>query len=265
MTINGGTIESSGGLKFTPTSLVLGGDVTFTKTGSSAATDTWEMPVDLTGGIRTITQNANGADRIFTGKITNGGLTKAGSGVLTLSGANDYRGKTTVEQGTLKLSGSGSIAASGEINIASGAVLDVGGIRDWTVVNGQKLSGEGTVSGAAIISGTHAPTGKQTFSGGLTYANGSIFEWSLESASISSGFDTVSVVGAMGAADGAFRVITDLTIDGTEPAGFWTARQQWESIFSVTGTKTGWAADTAVTIYDTKQALRDVRGCLKNT
>ena len=55
------------------------------------------------------------------------GLTKAGAGKLTLSGANTYTGDTIIKAGTLKLDGSGSLASTNIIvgdTGSSGAVLD---------------------------------------------------------------------------------------------------------------------------------------------
>ena len=67
-----------------------------------------------------------------------GGLTKLGSGVLTLSGANNYSGSTVVSNGTLLVNGS----------IGSGAV---------TVATGATLGGNGTVNGPVTINGTLSP------------------------------------------------------------------------------------------------------------
>lgn len=250
MTINGGTIESSGSKTFKPSSLVIGGDFKLTGSGN----DSWSAAtVDLGGGTRVITQDASG-DRSFSGQISNGGLTKAGSGVLVLSGANPYTGTTTVSSGILRLASGGSIAGSAEIAIVSGATLDAG--AGWSLGSGKKLSGGGTVIGGVTIQGTHAPTGSQAVTGSLAYGVGSVFEWSLGAASVSSGYDKVTVTGSLGAAAGAFRVMTDLAIDGTAADGFWTTPKTWGDIFTVTGTATGWAADTAVAVYSTADVLR---------
>jgi autotransporter-associated beta strand protein len=54
-----------------------------------------------------------------------GSLTKQGTGTLTLSGANTYAGNTTVSAGTLSVT-SAFFSNSGTLNIASGAVLNLG-------------------------------------------------------------------------------------------------------------------------------------------
>lgn len=229
MTINGGTIESSDGNSFTPASLLIGGDFAFNKTGSSTATDTWGMPVNLNNGVRTISQNATGAERVFSNVISNGGLTKSGSGTLTLSGANDYSGKTTVSQGILKLSGGGSIAASSGIEIASGAELDVSGLSGWTVASGQKLSGAGTVKGSATVNGRHAPAGTQAVTGNLAYGGASIFEWDFNANSVSTGFDTISRTADGGsvtiASEAKIAIILGGALDFAD--NFWSVARTW--------------------------------------
>ncbi|EAB9082174.1 fibronectin-binding autotransporter adhesin ShdA [Salmonella enterica] len=71
-------------------------------------------------------------------------LTKLGAGKLTLSGANTYSGDTNVQEGTLWLSGDGSIGEMGSqqaVNVASDAIF---GGSNGTTVNG-KVTNEGTL------------------------------------------------------------------------------------------------------------------------
>ena len=82
-----------------------------------------------------------------------GGLTKVGSGTLTLTAANTYSGGTTVAAGTLAISGSGTLGATTGGLTMSGGTLDLGGTTNQTV-------------GAVII--TAAP------SSGNTIQNGSL-------------------------------------------------------------------------------------------
>ena len=89
-----------------------------------------------TSGITTLTLNGanTGANTISgvladhdAGKLA---VTKSGSGVWILSGANTYSGDTTVSGGTLKFnitSGTPTIAAGVTATVASGATLEMAG------------------------------------------------------------------------------------------------------------------------------------------
>ncbi|EIT5716323.1 fibronectin-binding autotransporter adhesin ShdA [Salmonella enterica] len=71
-------------------------------------------------------------------------LTKLGAGKLTLSGANTYSGDTNVQEGTLWLTGTGTIGEVGSqqaVNVASDATF---GGSNGTTVNGQ-VTNEGTL------------------------------------------------------------------------------------------------------------------------
>ncbi|HEB5919495.1 TPA: fibronectin-binding autotransporter adhesin ShdA [Salmonella enterica subsp. enterica serovar Hvittingfoss] len=71
-------------------------------------------------------------------------LTKLGAGKLTLSGANTYSGDTNVQEGTLWLTGAGTIGEVGSqqaVNVASDATF---GGSNGTTVNG-KVTNEGTL------------------------------------------------------------------------------------------------------------------------
>jgi len=83
----------------------------------------------------------NSQDTAYSGYMSgNGGLTKVGAGVLTLSGANAYTGATNVTSGTLLVNGN-QTAATGAVIIAAEATL----------------GGNGTVGGATTIAGILSP------------------------------------------------------------------------------------------------------------
>ena len=92
-----------------------------------------------------------------------GGISVAGAGTLTLSGANSYNGTTTVESGTLALSG-------GDNRLPTGTVVKLGGGGPAAVgtlkLNGcsQELAGlwtadydNGATAGNRVINGSATP------------------------------------------------------------------------------------------------------------
>jgi autotransporter-associated beta strand protein len=93
------------------------------------------------------------------GVNTGGGLTKLGTGTLTLSGANTYTGDTTVSTGILALS-QPALNTNSTVTVASGAVLEL----DFAVTNsvaGLVLNGiaqapgiYNSTTGAPYITGT---------------------------------------------------------------------------------------------------------------
>jgi autotransporter-associated beta strand protein len=95
-------------------------------------------------------------DSVFSGLISGpGSVTKFGSGVLTLSGANPYTGTTSIHRGTLKLQGAAFSATARAYSIASGAVLNLDG--NTGVASGTTtLAGNGTLllSGGSLSNDT---------------------------------------------------------------------------------------------------------------
>ncbi len=90
---------------------------------------------------------------IITGPI---GLMIIGSGTQTLGDTNTYTGNTTVNAGTLALSGTGSINKTPVITMAAGATVDASGRTDGTLTlaSGQVLNGFGTVKGVLTVAST---------------------------------------------------------------------------------------------------------------
>ncbi len=83
---------------------------------------------------------------IITGPIN---LMITGSGTQTLGDTNTYTGNTTVNAGTLALSGAGLINKTPVITVAAGATMDASARADGTLTlsGGQTLNGFGTVKG----------------------------------------------------------------------------------------------------------------------
>lgn len=83
----------------------------------------------------------------FSGAITgNGGLTKVGGGILSLTGPNSYRGATTVNGGTLRLAQANTGNDKSVLTLAAGATLDL------------TFTGSDTVA-ALVIDGVPKPDG----------------------------------------------------------------------------------------------------------
>ena len=154
---------------------------------------------------RDITLNAgggvfdtNGFNSAQNGAIVGvGGLTKAGSGSLTLTGALSYTGVTTVNGGTLKLTGDNSIASSRRLVVGAGATFDISGVSSFatsvrsiqgaghfelgskrlTLTDNNQTTVSGTiggVGGSLVMAGGGALTltGTNTYSGGTTINRG---------------------------------------------------------------------------------------------
>ena len=82
--------------------------------------------VILGSSISTLTVGSNNASTVFSGVIQDGvgsaaGLTKSGTGVLTLGGSNTYTGGTYINAGTLLLGNGGFIA--GSVNVGNGSAV----------------------------------------------------------------------------------------------------------------------------------------------
>lgn len=142
-------------------------------------------------------------------------LTKLGGNTLTLAGTNSYTGATTVAAGTLAVTG--SLAAGSAVTVASGA----------------KLTGNGTIGGAASVFGTLAPTNDSTLlriNGTTTLNSGSTYEWDIntENNTRGAGYDALNTV-ALAGTGAIFKVVLHGTQDFSDT--FWNGPQIWTDIF----------------------------------
>jgi autotransporter-associated beta strand protein len=96
------------------------------------------------------------------------GLTKTGTGTLTLSGANTYTGTTTISGGTVVLSG--TLAAASQVSIGTATLECTGSTK---AANAVAITGTATQKGSMTV-GTLSGSGSLTHDGGtLTLTNAS--------------------------------------------------------------------------------------------
>jgi len=122
-------------------------------------------PVSTAAGTRLVIDNA--AAQTLAQSISGaGGLTKSGSGLLTISGASSFTGGSAITAGRVDLA-SGQGLGSGGIVISSGAQLGLG-----AVTVGNAISGAGRV--IKFGSGTGSLTGANSYSGGTDIQGGTL-------------------------------------------------------------------------------------------
>jgi fibronectin-binding autotransporter adhesin len=131
--------------------------------GSAATTTAGTVTFDtyttnhLASGTVAWNQSAATATQVVSGLVMgDGGLQKGGPGVLILTNNNKYAGATTVNSGTLKVTG----VITGSVSVASGATLNVEGSVTGvvSVASGGSLAGTGLVVGAVTNAGAVVAT-----------------------------------------------------------------------------------------------------------
>lgn len=180
-TIAAGTLaaNNASALSYTGNIAFTGGTLQY---GSGVTTDWSSRLANSSGAIKIDT---NGNNVAFASSIANtntGGLTKSGTGTLTLSAANSYSGATSVTGGALNLQNNSALGTSSSVAVSSGAALQLqGGVTvtgvPVTLAGGTLESVSGTNQWAGNITLTSASTilsdtAGQTFTvGNNSYTN----------------------------------------------------------------------------------------------
>ncbi len=161
LSLNGGKIEASGAARTLTNAVTVGGDFEV----GGALDLTLGGAMDLGASPRTIT-TSNTALTTFSGIVSGtGGITKAGSGTLVLSGANAYSGATTINAGVLNVQNAKALGTTaGSTTVKSGGALALGG---GITITGEALSVAGNGGGAGALRNA---SGNNTFSGDITLA-----------------------------------------------------------------------------------------------
>jgi len=170
----GGTIQPSvvnlecGGIGSTITGsgiLHLGGPVNVTNPSGSGTSATISCPISL-DGTRIFTINddgSNSANLTISGVIgTANGITKAGSGIMLLSGVNTYTGATTINTGTLSAGSTQAFGANSAVTLSnnSSALLNITGF-DNTIGS---ITGGGTTGGNVTLGASNLTIGSNNSS-----------------------------------------------------------------------------------------------------
>jgi T5SS/PEP-CTERM-associated repeat protein/autotransporter-associated beta strand protein len=120
--------------------------------------------VNLDGGTRDF--NVASGQLSVSANITNGGLTKLGTGTMLASGTSTYAGATTVSNGTLNVSG--SLSQTSSVVVANGGTLMLSGAAGSSKINDTAsitLQSGSTLAFAAGLSNHTETVGTLTLSG----------------------------------------------------------------------------------------------------
>ncbi len=119
--------------------------------------------------IGAFTAGGDGTSTAFAGVISGAGsFTKAGNGVLTLTGANTYGGSTTISGGTVRTTG-GSLPANTALSLTSAtSVFDMNGVSH-TIGSLSGVAGSSVLLGSGTLAAGNN-NASTTFAGNITGA-----------------------------------------------------------------------------------------------
>lgn len=209
--------------------------------GFGASTGSWSLPVDTNGYTFTLDTGSFSSSFQSAAVISgNGGLTKNGTGTLTVFSANTFTGATNVAAGTLVLRNASALQNS-TLNYTTGTVTFNAGIGAFTLGglsgskaltltdstntaislsvgnNNQTTVFSGAIDGGGSLTkiglGTLTLTGTTTFTGNTTVLGGTLSLSTLQTPG-----KTVSVLGASSLLTATSITANTLRIDSTGAA-----------------------------------------------
>lgn len=240
VTLSGGTLTSANGAFPAVQSFSLKGDVTVTGSAPSTINTTGTpallngIHLSKAGGVNFNVADVTGSSAVdltvsaplISGAVggLNAGpglLNKQGTGTLALTTANTYTGATTVQAGTLALSGSGSVAST-LIDVQVGGTFDVSAVA-FSLGGTQTLKANGLVTGGvtttpgSVVMGSGTIDGNLSIGGNLSPGNSpgtlTLTNDELTFGSVSTG--TFELGGTSASSYDRVTGINTLTLDGT--------------------------------------------------
>ena len=164
LTSNGVTIAAAGAIGLTGSSYSFSNANSFTGNTFAFGNDN---AIDNTGAL---TLNHAGNTTVGNAISGAGSLTKAGAGMLTLTGNNAYSGTTTIGTGTLQIGNGGTTGTLGTGNVIDNGTLAFNRSDAMTVSNAISGSGDLVQAGA----GATTLTGNNTYAGTTTINAGTL-------------------------------------------------------------------------------------------
>lgn len=167
-TINIGVANSGGSLLY-----INGGSIVGKTSGTTTITTAADGQILVQSGGAILDDNGSAISvsvpLLGDPASSGGGLTKLGSGSVTLGGASTYTGGTTVSAGTLKL-GNATINGAVAGNITNNSALTIAPVSDQTLAN--TISGTGNLTKTGVATATL--TGANTYTGNTVISAGTL-------------------------------------------------------------------------------------------